>query len=659
MKNIKFIFAALVSIAALSCNKLESPVENPESNQDSEMMTLVLSTGEQTKTYIAENGTDIYWHSGDKIKVYSNFILSDIAGDDASDYDFTMSGEPQGNFARFTGKVRQGTKTIWAVYPSALAKGANVGGVINVNLPSTQTASENSFSQNLNISVAKTDVTMEGGLADKEPVASSNVAFHNACALLKFTVPSDITNIKSVVISADQNIAGNMTINYSGDSPVLSSVSGSKAITMEGTFTPGKDYYFVLAPVAISELSIAVYTKDKKQYAATKRFETPMDLVAGTYKSLGTLNIDKMPSFGVDFEIQDENHFLNGTDVIFTFPSDDISNVNFTVVDGKGVEVRKIAEATPALNASNQLRSSYSNETVTSWPYLPKGKYTVSGTYESDGEVVDVYYEFDIDTDPNFTVGSLEAKTSYTLYKSSVENAVALANQFDGTKIEVTASDVKISDKILKNTNYKDLFKVQFATSPYGEYYSANLTNGEKVTLTSQQLGPYASPSYVFDTTNGVTLDNTVCHVTGIPYTLANDGTWKDSGTLPGPSQWSGNSVILGNGKSADAWLSWDVGSTTTLVKTLYTPVDIVVAIAVTGKVGGSKYQKTTGRVQVSNTTAYEKKDCKSKDLQDMELKNSTPTLLSNNPTVTLSNSDSSRIDDRRTEILSLTIKYK
>ena len=213
MKNLKFIFAALVSIAALSCNKLESPVENSESNQDAEMVPLTLSTGVPTKTYIAENGTDIYWHSGDMIKVYSNYKITDILGNDATDYDFTMSGEPQGNFARFTGKVRQGTKKVWAVYPSALAKGANTEGVINVNLPNTQTASENSFSQNLNISVAKTDVTMESGVQDKEPVASGNVAFHNACALLKFTVPSNVTNIKSVVISADQNIAGDMTIN--------------------------------------------------------------------------------------------------------------------------------------------------------------------------------------------------------------------------------------------------------------------------------------------------------------------------------------------------------------------------------------------------------------------------------------------------------------
>ena len=597
MKNIKFIFAALVSIAALSCNKLESPVEYPESNQDSEMMTLTLSAGEPTKTYIA-NGTDIYWHSGDKIKVYSNYIITDALGDDASAYDFSMSGEPQGNFARFTGKVRQGTKTIWAVYPSALAKGANVGGVINVNLPSTQTASENSFSQNLNVSVAKTDVTMEGGLADKEPVASSNVAFHNACALLKFTVPSDITNIKSVVISADQNIAGNMTINYSGDSPVLSSVSGSNAITMdgEGTFTSGKDYYFVLAPVVISELSIYVNTSDGKQYAATKEFQEPMQLKAGKYKSLGTLNLANMPSFSVGFDVDDDDNYLNGTNVIFAFPTDDISDLKLTVSKGEAA-VRTISKDGPvALNDDNQYISSWETETVTTWPYLPKGTYMINGTYKAGGKEVKVEnYQLKIDTDPKFTVGSLAAKTSYTEYKSG---NITAANQFNGTSIEVTASNVNISPNILSNQNYKDLIKVQFANPAASGYGTGNLVNGLAATLTNQQYGKYESPSYVFDG-KAVPFADVVCHVTGIPYALAKKESdevpinkWAGEGGV-NLASWTGNNgIVLGGVSSAHA-----------VQKSFHIPANTNVSVKTTG----SAPPRKTSTITVAGTKVLEK----------------------------------------------------
>ena len=193
---------------------------------------------------------------------------------------------------------------------------------------------------------------------------------------------------------------------------------------MEGTFTAGKDYYFVLAPVAISELSIFVNTTDNKQYAATKRFVEPMQLYAGKYKSLGTLNIDNMPSFGVDFDIQDEGGFLNGTDVIFTFPNAHISNVSLTISNSNKIAVRTINVANPELNNENQYTSSCT--TNPTWPYLPKGTYTVSGTYETEGGTASVNnITFVIDTDPNFTVGSFDAYTSYTKYTSGTNTAEA------------------------------------------------------------------------------------------------------------------------------------------------------------------------------------------------------------------------------------------
>ena len=68
MKKFKFIFFAALVLAALSCQKESFPKATPEAD----LLPLVITTGDATKTYIADNGKDIHWHSGDKIKVYSD-----------------------------------------------------------------------------------------------------------------------------------------------------------------------------------------------------------------------------------------------------------------------------------------------------------------------------------------------------------------------------------------------------------------------------------------------------------------------------------------------------------------------------------------------------------------------------------------------------------
>lgn len=605
MKKIKYILAALVSLAALSCVELESPVENP----DAGLMTLVLSTGEQTKTHISnetnDGVTEIHWDEGDAITVFSSGTTLNN-----NKYSFAMSGKPNGNFAQFAGKISRGSDYIWAVYPQSKAStGSTDGSQIVVSLASLQTSVANSFASNLNISVAKSKIQKNndwGAVGDYDLNETILVNFKNVCSLLKFTAPADATQIESVVIAADKAIVGDLTINYSGENPQVTGVSGGKSITMNGPFAANTDYYFVLAPVAISDLSIYVNTSDNKQYSATRTFgnDSQLQLKPGQYKSLGTLNYNNMPSFSVDFDIQDEGGFLSGTDVIFTFPSNNITDVQLTIsqIDGNGNASRTINVSDPEIDSYGRFVSSCSNDT--SWPYLPKGTYTIEGSYKTPAGSVSVSgAELIIDESPNFTVGNLEAKTSYTVYKSGADNAVALANQFDGTKIEVTASEVKISDKILNNTNYKDLFKVQFGTAPSG-YGSGNLENGVSATFTNQQYGKYASPSYIFDG-KVVSFPDAVCHVTGIPYTLkepnSNDSVapWSTVGTGD-RLKWS-NGLVLGEfAGSMSADKIFDLPSNIT--------VDVTAKGSVTGRLKGLTgwlAQDTTGSISVSGVNLF------------------------------------------------------
>ena len=550
MKNFKFILAAAFALAALSCDKVETTTTNPETNPEDGLVTLTISTGESTKTHIA-NGTEIHWDLGDKITVFTNEYYGLGTGSLATNAfdDFKMDGEPNGSFVRFTGEIAKGSSIIWAVYPSSRVISCNTDGTsLNVSIPSTQTATHGSFENGLNISIAKEQVTSDANIniGKFEPTAS--VTFKNICALLKFHVPSGITNINKVTISTDNNVVGEMTFDHSGDSAVLDEITkGSNSIAMTGTFAENTDYYFVLAPVAISELSIYVNTTDNKQYAATRTFSTPLQLNAGEYKSLGNLNLTNMPSFGVDFDIQDDNGYLNGTDVIFSFPSNKISNLNLTISKEGGSAVRTINVDGPVtLNEYNQYISSYANETDSTWPYLPKGTYSVSGTYDTEGGAASVNnITFEINTDPNFTVGRFNASTTYNKY---VNEGASVANTYtsDGNTIWVTADDVAISDKILKNANYKDMLQVQFATSPNGNNYSANLADGLNVTLSNQKVGKYTSPSYVFDGKK-VTFSAKTCYVTGLPHKAAPP---KKSGSAP----WTDNSSL----GSLEVGMDWD-----------------------------------------------------------------------------------------------------
>ena len=665
MKNIKLIIAVTFVLAALSCQKEET--YNSYSETDQNLVPLILSTGEPTKTYIAGDGVDkdIYWSSDDKIMVYCD--ISPIGSTPYSD-EFSMPANytPAGTHARFEGNVYMGSNLIWAVYPSSAALQATEDGVLTVRLPSEQVSCDGSFDKGCNISISKSDISKLDYSIDithPKPVINGNVKFENVCSLLKFRIPSGVTNVTSVTISTDNDIAGDLQLDYTSNTPSFDGFvkeSSTNIITMTGTFAENTDYYFVLAPVAISELSIFVNTRDNKQYAATRAFSTPLQLNAGEYKSIGTLNLANMPSFEVDFDIQDDGGFLNGTDVIFSFPSDNISNLYLTVTNKGGSVVRTIKVNGPvALNEYNQYISSYANETVSTWPYLPKGNYTVSGSYTTEaGDVSVSNFALVINTDPNFTVGSFDASTTYNKY---VNEGASVANTYtsDGNTIWVTADDVAISDKILKNSNYKDMIQVQFVAPAQG-YGVANLTNGLTATLTNQQYGEYKSPSYIFDE-KAVTFSKLSCHVTGLPYVLnpaANDSVnpWTESGNVA----WNqGGSVRLGYNLS-----NWFASNKASISKTFHVPANVKLLMNCSGKAVGTGSKGWLGDSRVNTTfsvnvsgESFSYQTTNGEKEQTFAFAGMQCELTNGNPEVTLSNSYSTAT--ACSKVQSLVINYR
>ena len=608
MKNFKFILAAAFALAALSCQKEET--YNSYSETDQNLVPLILTTGEPTKTYIAGDGVDkdIYWSSDDKIMVYCD--ISPIGSTPYSD-EFSMPANytPAGTHARFEGNVYMRSNLIWAVYPSSAALQATEDGVLTVRLPSEQVSCDGSFDKGCNISISKSDISKLDysiGLTHPKPVINGNVKFENVCSLLKFRIPSGVTNVTSVTISTDNDIAGDLQLDYTSNTPSFDGFvkeSSTNIITMTGTFAENTDYYFVLAPVDISELNIYVNTTDK-QYAATRTFSTPISFVAGSYKNLGTLNLANMPSLKVDFDVNDNGGVLNGTDVIFTFPSDDVSNLQLTVSSADKKFVRTISDTEPELTESMYISSCFSSEL----PYLPKGKYDVSGYYETSAgraPVSGITFEITADDVPSFTVESLNAYTSYTKYSEYKKGTGTLnaANDCHGASIYLYNIKANVHSNILTNPIYASIIKAKF-------------DGGNEIKSVSEEAGIYefSMPAYgsytsatlsfddVWSTSSPCSLSD--CYVTGIPYKLNSNG-WSVSGNY----KWTDNTLRLGY--NLDNIASWGDGSAQISYE-LYTPFTIDVVVSSTGSVAGTKFIftiKNTGSVSLDENKVWEVKN--------------------------------------------------
>lgn len=509
MKNIKYIFAALVYLAALSCQKESLPQSTPETGSEENLVPLVLSTGVDTKTSLQTDGS-IYWSEGDQISVIDN----GIAGGDTKIHEFSISNI-KGSSATFSGNVRKSTTQICAVYPSSLLVSGQVASQytglgsnrdITVRIPSEQTAKPGTFNDNLNISVAKASVSYVNG---SELPSTTSIKFKNVCALLSFTMPASLPGtIEEVTISSSVNIAGKMDIDYSGDTPMFDGLSEAVThVSMVGDFAANQTYYFVLAPVELDGISINVTDSEGNVYRKSKAGE--IQLNQGTYRSLGTLNFDKMQAITISPEhTYGESDVLTGTKLTVALPHADITDVDLIVKNAAGAEVRKITDA-----------SSFTNGVIanvktdpTDWPYLPKGEYTLSGSYTSlvKGNIDVLDNKFTVSETPRpRTVTYCYPYTSYTEKK----------NTLDGSTIYFRFK-VDVSEEILTNANYTGLFKSNLNESPAS---AAALEEGMLVSSLANQAWKahtITSITCSFDGSSSGSIYNpkVVVHVTGIPY---------------------------------------------------------------------------------------------------------------------------------------------
>ena len=168
--------AALIALAA--CNKEDNAPETPSVSKVP--FTFSGTMEELTKTEVSEN-TDgsaaVLWKSTDKVSVF------DAEG---TNCEFSVSGA--GATATLSGElVPSQSGEYYAVYPYS-ASGTLVGTTLSATIPEVQKVTGPGFADGAVVSAAK--------------VSGNAGTFSNMASLVRFTVPSDVTTLKSVTLSS-------------------------------------------------------------------------------------------------------------------------------------------------------------------------------------------------------------------------------------------------------------------------------------------------------------------------------------------------------------------------------------------------------------------------------------------------------------------------
>ena len=236
----------------------------------------------------------VYWNAGDRIGIY----------DGESFRPFTIDlQEGTAATADFSGEASPVAESYLAFYPYDAEGVTYTDGAINFTLPYLQTAQAGSFATGVNPAWAQT--TEAGG----------QLAFHNAAALVKFTLKAeDAAQVSNAVLTDKQSnpLAGGFSLSVADGGATLTgdAENTSASVKLEGTFgmknadDQTADYLFV---VACGEkqlesgftLAFNLTNGGQKTLTASGGLGTGQSLAAGVITNLGEIPLDGVPVTGV------------------------------------------------------------------------------------------------------------------------------------------------------------------------------------------------------------------------------------------------------------------------------------------------------------------------------------------------------------------------
>lgn len=479
MKKQYYILLSVLSLMGLSACQNDEIISSEEEN----VLEFRTATQIESRTSLVD-GKTVVWNEGDAVAVY-DFV--------APKREFTA--EISGNTVHFSGNITPKYGNFVAAYPYELAAENNVNRNILMYLPAEQTAVADGFSDDLNLSIAKGERNVDG--------SPSEVRFRNVCQLFKLSVPEYADGrIAKIEFTANTAIAGQLTIDYNDYDPVVSTnQQGAKTVALFppsniNSFAQGS-YYFVLAPVEMNGFTIKITDTTGKTY--TQHSNSTICGIRGFIYNIGTLDMIEKPVITPQHVY--DNGTLVGTKVTLTAPVSDKA-WSAVIKNANGEIVRTLSEAAGTLTTDH---------TDATWPYLPKGNYTVDYTFTTaNGKQKNATTGFSITENPNFSL-SMTANSSYSYYQAG---NVDKANSMDAYAVDgITTTVNGISQTILSNSNYTPTRANTFNGTEAG--YESGVTSYNGVSI--KQLGESTlNASFTFD---GVTRNaSQKVYITGLPF---------------------------------------------------------------------------------------------------------------------------------------------
>jgi len=276
-KQIILLFFAIMAFTECSTDNNISHIDAEQSM----IFNARLEDNSETKTVLQSDGS-ILWSPSDAINL---FYGSSVSGK------FTSTNTENASAVEFAGTLKNyknnGKDSFWAVYPYSKDVSCD-GESITLTLPYEQIATGGTFSDNLFISIAKSNDT--------------NLNFYNLCGGIKFQVPQQ--GIKSVTLRGSNNeiLAGTIKVKMDVDGkPYVEEITnGVDSLVLiapnKGTFNVDEYYYMVALPTSLesgytltfnkSAISASVTSESYVQIKRSKWGEISKEFVSNiTFKN--------------------------------------------------------------------------------------------------------------------------------------------------------------------------------------------------------------------------------------------------------------------------------------------------------------------------------------------------------------------------------------
>ena len=267
----KKIYQAIAIIAAASlligCSKEQANEPTPLAK---EKITLTAGNPE-TKTYGIET---IRFNAHDHLSVF------DSEGDN-NDFENASAGTS----VSFEGEITSGSTPLFAVYPYTDAASIS-GSIVTTSIADHYRATtKNSILRGMNLSIG--EITGSAG--------SYSAELKNVCGIVGVQIPADVIGISNIKLTANESLAGNVSIDYNSGVPsVVSAPDGAKSVDFDIPADNGLQFndckfYFSLIPGTYTGIKITITLLNGQ----TKEFSSsnPLTVVRNGRKLLKNLTL--------------------------------------------------------------------------------------------------------------------------------------------------------------------------------------------------------------------------------------------------------------------------------------------------------------------------------------------------------------------------------